>query len=588
MDSNAYRRPNTAGSNNYDGNNSKYIVHNKFKHTAGGNNRRPKSAGIIRKTIPSKLQTKTKINRLQTMLNKSRNSFSGGSDMGGIRVHSGNNSYQQVHGISVNSRNHRVAKLRKDIKLVEHYVLHGRGKHPDKLSKDEQDRKFINEHSYLYDRNRMPETKSGQSLAMGSAQFLHPYHQQQNINNMEDKFLSPWDDTDKDKLDETGMVHIPTSSAQWQIGAASPSPRLSSFSAKYEDDHYQHDIADAAKRAALEANDATAFKPEIERKNSQRNINKENFKVMKSNMPISSPPIESFCRDVKSKEYLKNAIAATNEPRYANVMYKSCTNVKNTDNNNQDGQEESITTYLSVKKLQNEERRMVTESKYQWSNNRYQDGGGMSLSARNRKALSASSNGARQATKEPSYSPPYSQIISIDTRPIKKNEKRRNRYGTVIAQQLHHNRQNGVKSMSIAKSWKTRPMSASLRRHKLIGEKASKKLRSNVNPKFSIMSIDGNKRGIFNVTQREHNNKEVHNRFRSRSRPKSASRVRRRTKRANTAIGENVGGPNFQQTSMRSRKTRPQTAGGRRLAVGTQHGKQHSLNLFVGSSKNSI
>ena len=176
MDSNSNRRPYTAGTNNYDGNNSKYIVHNKFKHTAGGNNRRPKSAAIIRKTMPSKLNTKTKIDRLQTMLNKSRTSFSGGSDMGGIRVHSGNNSYQQIHGISVNSRNHRVAKLRKDIKLVEHYVLHGRGNLPDKLSKDEQDRKFINEHSYLYDRNRMPETKSGEPIAMGSAHFLHPNH----------------------------------------------------------------------------------------------------------------------------------------------------------------------------------------------------------------------------------------------------------------------------------------------------------------------------------------------------------------------------------------------------------------------------
>ena len=51
-----------------------------------------------------------------------------------------------------------------------------------------------------------------------------------------------------------------------------------------------------------------------------------------------------------SKEYLKNAIAATNEPRYPNVIYNSCTNVKNTYSNKI--KSHSTETAMSIEELE--------------------------------------------------------------------------------------------------------------------------------------------------------------------------------------------------------------------------------------------
>ena len=73
----------------------------------------------------------------------------------------------------------------------------------------------------------------------------------------------------------------------------------------------------------------------------------------------------------------------------------------------------------------------------------------------------------------------------------------------------------------------------------------------------------------------------VNTRFQSRVvRPKSASRATRRNRRANTSIGENVGGPNIHLSSTRaSHSRRPHTASVRR-----RNDRDASLNLFIVSS----
>ena len=608
---NLYNRPQTTNNNqrrtyyNHQGNNNDNNNNNNNNRSATN---RPQSAGVTRRTVPSGLKTKHKIDRLQNMLSKSRNSFSNGNQY----AMNGNN-HQQIHGISVNSRNHRVAKLRKDIKLVESYVLRGRN---SMTTQDDRDRKFIEDHSYLYRNNRSLETKSGYPLTLGEAQFIHPNQQvQRNANNsnnnnnnmLEDKFLSPWDDnTGKDNLDQTGMLHIPTSSAQWQTGTGSP-PR--SFAAKYDDgsgdgdDRYQNDFVDAAKRAKEEANEMTAFKSEIERKTSLKKLNNKNFKVTKGDMSISATPLKSMCRDESSKEFVKNATEFNSMPRYPGVVHNTTTNNNNNNNRKADinnniimTKEASVTTFLQVKKLKQDDqlssKTYQSSSRGQWSttynygDSKNDEDNNMiyssSRSSRNTKGRPMSAGVFRRSNIDSSISPPFpphAQIISIDTRTIKKKQNRRDYYATVNAQKLHVDKKNGINSTSVPHRWKTRPMSASLRRHKLIGEKATRRVRKNANTKFRI-AVDGSKHGIFNNRQHQPTIK-VNTRFQSRVvRPKSASRATRRNRRANTSIGENVGGPNIHLSSTRaSHSRRPHTASVRR-----RNDRDASLNLFIVSS----
>ena len=156
------------------------------------------------------------------------------------------------------------------------------------------------------------------------------------------------------------------------------------------------------------------------------------------------------------------------------------------------------------------------------------------------------------------------------------SRRNQNMYGCKTAHKVSYDSSTGVYSTTAVRKWKTRPMSASLRRHKIVGQQATERFRSSVDSNFSI-SVDGNKSGIFNTPGQPI---KVNNKFQSRSRPRSASRSTRRMRRANTSIGENAPGPNFGKQSVRGKHRRPQSAGVRRRIP-----NEKNLSLFVVSSK---
>ena len=499
-----------------------------------GTSRRPQSAhATSRRSAPSGVRTKHKIDRLQNMLEKSRKSFGGGS--------------RAVHGIAQNNRNHRVAKLRKDIKMVESYVLHGSNNGTTGGLRDAEDRLRFEKHSYLY---RNGEGDRGSQLQAESKYSANKLSSNNNT------FLSPWDDGSKDNLDETGMLHIPTTSAMWQPDTGSRAfPEMS----RAGKNAYNNESLSPSNHDEAKEEDITAFNAELENRNFHREVNRKNFKVMKSNAPPSSVPISSFCREEGTKHYLMKAKASNSAPRYPNTIVKSHhtnkTNRTNATNGNYDNSnvESALTSTYDTKSDESwnsYEKTMLTKN--------YGVNGGNN-GAKTIKIMAVFGAGKAKSAKM-----------------IEGSQRNQNMYGSKTAHKVTYDASAGVYSTTAVRKWKTRPMSASLRRHKIVGKQASERFRSNVDSKFSI-SINGNKSGIFN-TSGPH--MKINNKFQSRSRPKSASRSIRRMRRANTSIGENAPGPNFGKQSVRGKHRRPQSAGVRRRIP-----NEKNLSLFVVSSK---
>ena len=483
--------------------------------------------------MPSGVRTKHKVDRLQNMLERSRKSFGGGG--------------RAVHGIAENNRNHRVAKLRKDIKMVEQYVLHGSNNGTYEGFRNEDDRTMIEQHRHLYWKGEE---------GRGSKSQGESKHSQDKLPSNTSNFLSPWDDDSKDNLDQTGMLHIPTTSAMWQPDSGSPSfPGVS----RVGKDAYKRESLPPSHHGGTEEQDITAFNAELESRNGHREMNRKNFKVMKSNAPLSSVPISSFCREEGTKHFLMKAKASSSAPRYPNtiagrrsVTEKNTMNSLNVDHGNANVKSSLAATY----DMKN-------------------DGSWNSLD----KTELARNNGVKRESNQAKSI----QIMAVfgdgkaDTKGIRTSSRRqKNVYGRRTAHKVSYDSNTGVHSTTAVRKWKTRPMSASLRRHKIVGQQATERFRSSVNSNFSI-SVNGNKSGIFNTPGHP---VKVNNKFQSRSRPKSASRSTRRMRRANTSIGENARGPNFGRQSNRDKHRRPQSAGVRRQAPNS-----NDLSLFVVSSK---
>ena len=69
---------------------------------------------------------------------------------------------------------------------------------------------------------------------------------------------------------------------------------------------------------------------------------------------------------------------------------------------------------------------------------------------------------------------------------IEGSQRNQNMYGSRTAHKVTYDASAGVYSTTAVRKWKTRPMSASLRRHKIVGQQATERFRSNVDSKFSI------------------------------------------------------------------------------------------------------
>ena len=446
--SNVRRRPSSA------------IRHNGRDRTGllyEGTSRRPQSAhASLRRSAPSGVRTKHKIDRLQNMLERSRKSFGGGG--------------RAVHGIGENHRNHRVAKLRKDIKMVESYVLHGSNNGTYGGSRDTEDRLMIEKHSHLY---RNGEGDRGSQL-QGESKYS-PNKLPSNKSN----FLSPWDDGSKDNLDETGMLHIPTTSAMWQPDTGSPAfPGVSPVGK----DAYKNESLSPLNHDDAKEEDITAFNAELENRNFHREVNRKNFKIMKSNALPSSVPISSFCREEGTNHYLMKAKASNSAPRYPNTIAESrsiCkTNSINAPNDNHDNfnAESAMTSTYNTKSDESwnsSDKTMLTKNYgVNRGNNR----------AKTIKIMAVFGAGKGASAKM-----------------TESSRRNQNMYGCKTAHKVAYDASTGVYSTTAVRKWKTRPMSASLRRHKIVGQQATERFRSNVDSKFSI-SVNGNKSGIFNIS----------------------------------------------------------------------------------------
>ena len=126
---------------------------------------RPKSASARRTSFspprPSSprgpADNQSRIHRLQTMMDRARGKFA--PDIG-----------RGQYGTNVNSRMKRVAQLRKDLKTMEHFVLHGRGQEVP--------------HDPYYSTAQI----GGYPLRMGQAQFVPPTTEPP----IDTQGLSPW------------------------------------------------------------------------------------------------------------------------------------------------------------------------------------------------------------------------------------------------------------------------------------------------------------------------------------------------------------------------------------------------------------